>query len=304
MIDYVKFKASDFETQEWSSLIKKEEVTIAKNGQYFIHNLRIRYYKNVKEVWVENSLHKYHNLVINKEEIGLNVNDFSRSDLVKTIDDISKVLGRDKKELKIFGRFEYGVNIDMGKKLPMEFINTCISVGDRQNEFFSIAKPGEKEFGKHTNFLNRKEKLYDKCKQIQQYSETPINFKNSILRYEVVLFGKGKVKSTLNLEVEPTLFDLTKKKLYLEMGNDIIHSFNRIKTVPIYEERTREEILDFMSYAHPLIVKYDKAFLNKYQFNRLRRAGKSKYSQYRVDKDSTHYKISRQIEEKVQVLTN
>lgn len=305
MLDFVKFKALGFTMLEWKSLCANPEVNRDKRGRIFYHNLLLKYYPNVKELWVQNSLHKFYNKALNNDlGVALNHNDFSRTDLTLTVEEISQTLGRAAIDLKLFSRFEYGVNIDIGKESPMDFINTCISMGDTQNEFFSIAKQGGREFGKHTNFFGRKEKLYDKGRQMSQYIYEPFKLEENILRYEVVLFGKGKIKTTLGLNQDPTLEDTTKKAFYSEIGKDLISSFKRIKPVPVYDGKTRQEILEYLGHAHPVIVKYDKSILTQYRYNQHRKAGRLLIEQYRDDDDSTHNRISKQLKKKINALTD
>jgi hypothetical protein len=302
MLDFIKFKAIDYSKEEWKNLVSRPEVSQIKGSWYALNNLRLRYYPNQNELWCENSLHKYFNSALNQQlMLRVNHDDFLRIDLEKTVNDIARILRREPEKLFLFGRFEFGVNIHLDSTKPMQFINTCISMGRRHNEFHAIGKQNQSIFGKHAKFQSRSEKLYDKSHQmISQGYEV----KENLLRYEIVLYGTRKIKSVLRLGKPPTLYDILKHETIQVLANELISSFSRINVVPIDECESNQLAINFLSHSHPLMVKFHKKILSRYRFNQIRKEGKYLMEKYKSDEDSLFFSLTNKINRKTELLTN
>ena len=200
MLDLINSKIVYFTIEEWKTLtLKFPDVKISGTEDRRLYfswaNLRIEYYPNSEELWIRNSLHKFYNAVVRPIPIGqCNHNDFTVSNLIETIEYICKVLNRKPEDFELFGRFEFGVNINVSPYRPIEdIVSSYISHGTTSiNRFHGHAKAKGKITGASAYAYEYRVKFYDKSKQAEIHPK-------GILRYEICNHRVGRLKKLLGI---------------------------------------------------------------------------------------------------------
>ena len=210
VFDKLSFKVEDFQEKEFNRLISdwvKKEPSAVGNGRYLVdwHNLRINYFPNQKLVKVSNSLHKFYNSEIS----GLGMcshDDYTYTKVEETVYLLQEVFNKSSREINLYGRFEYGFNIDTSSLRPFEdIIERCQSiVTTTTNPFYVMYNKNGKPYTKFCSFTHYNVKAYSKNK------EMGLTGKN-IFRLEIVNHSSNKTKEVFGRQ-DISLEDLTDKK--------------------------------------------------------------------------------------------
>lgn len=300
MFDLINSKIVYFTMKEWKvfSSIFPDVIVYGKENRrlYFSWaNLRIEYYPNSEELWIKNSIHKFYNAVVRPIPIGqLNHDDFTVSNLSETVEYICKKLNRKPEDFELFGRFEYGMNINVSPYRPMEdIISSYISHGTTSiNPFYGHPKPKGKIIGSSSYSYEYRVKFYDKSKQAE------IQPKN-ILRYEICNHRVGRLKKLLG-KSKVTLKDLMSQDTHRLLARDLIKTYDDIKKLPTeYDDVPLDTMLSLMSYSQPTLIKFDKRRMSSYKFNMHRSRGKQLMHKFSKSHDTVHSKVRELIVEKL-----
>lgn len=192
MVDNLTFYIENFEKQDFNRLMEEniQKLPINRDDNFYQtdwQNLRIKYFPNQKKIKVYNSLHKF----FNSEIVGLgmvNHNEFTMSQVNETINYLESAFNRSAKEMKIMGRFEFGINVNTQSVKPFDIIQRYQSiVTTATNEFNVMYNKNGKSTCKFCSFSHYTVKCYDKMKQMGVSGA-------NILRYEMVNHSSIKTK--------------------------------------------------------------------------------------------------------------
>lgn len=227
MFDNISFTIDNFENQDFDRLIQDyiQKQPNDRGGWYQTdwQNLRINYYPNQKKIRVTNSLHKFYN----SEIVGLgmfNHNDFTMSQVNETINYLENAFNRSSKEMKILGRFEFGINVNTGIVKPFDIIDRFQSiVTTRINGFHLMYIKNGKSTCKFCTFTLYTVKVYDKLKQMGVTGD-------NILRYEIVNHSNLKTKQIFKKN-DISLEDLLDESIWNNCHKALMNSYDSIRVI-------------------------------------------------------------------------
>lgn len=226
-------------------------------GQYFQtnwRNLRISYFPNQEKIKISNSLHKFFNAEILKYGL-VNHNDFTKSNVCETIHLLEDVFDRSSSEMKLIGRFEYGLNINTNSIKPYDIIERYTSIVTTSvNPFYAFYNKQGKPYSKFCSFTNYNVKAYDKSKEAGLTS-------SNIFRFEIVHHTSTKTKQVFGKR-NVTLEDLKSKIVWDKCFRTLVNSYNSIRMLG-FPERGVSDYAKMLCYSHPLICKDYKDDLRK-----------------------------------------
>lgn len=305
MIDQINMKAEYFTEREWESFLKlipDEIVRGSKDKRLYVSwkNLRVEFYPISNQLWIRNSIHKFYNAVVKAIPIGQeNYDDFTLSALRETVLFICKTFNRRPEDFELFGRLEYGVNIDVSPYSPREDIfDSYISHGTtRINSFYGHPKRKGKVIGSSCYLYEYRVKFYDKSQQAE------IQHKG-IMRYEICNYRVGRLKRLLG-KTKVTLNDMMLKDTHIEFTRDLLKTYDDIKKLPTeFEDVPLESMRDLLSYSQPIMIKCYRRQMTKFKFNQHRVNGKQLLEKYSKSPNSIHLWVREKIAEKIENLIN
>lgn len=284
MYDNVSFRVNNYSIEDFEEFIDRigEPVSYG-NDKYNCnwYNLRVVYYPNSQTLKVSNSLHKFYNAAV--EGLGgFNHNDFTYSQLVKVISLLEKTINRSSVEMKLQGKFEYGLNIDTDKYEPFKDIIERYQsiVTTATNPFYAYFNGSSKPYGKFCPFTDYKVKCYDKGKQL--------GIQDHILRIEIVHNNVLMTRSVLGMR-SPTMADLLVKENWYKLFEKLNKIYSHIRMLAYPNELT-EEYGKILCYAHATVNKdYKKVF------QKVLPEMKEAHDKMRDDPNSPHSLVSKSI---------
>ena len=288
MFDSVNFKIENFQKQDFAHLIENYVCKEPQNfGNKFLvdwQNLRINFYPETKIVNVKNSAHKFFNREIEKNDLG-NSDDFTRPNLIRTISLLEEGFSREAKEMKLFGRLEYGINIPTGKLHPYDDIICRYQsiVKNFTNPFYDFYNPKGKVFAKFCPFSNYTVKCYSKGHQMGIS-------KMNVLRYEIANHTLEETRRLFK-KADVSVEDLKKKQIWILCLEKLLEIYELIRVIPTGEDG-EELYSQMLCYSNSLIRKDFKQNLAKYQ-NTL----KEVHDNYKNSKNNVHSVVKESLDE-------
>ena len=258
MWDNVSFTISNFRKSDFDNLIenhiKNSPIKRVNRFQVDWHNLRINYFQNEEKIKISNSFHKWYSSEI--LAIGLvNHNDFNLSQVRESINHLERVLGRKSSEMKLLGRFEYGININTHSVKPFDIIDRYISsVTTATNPFYAFYNKYGKPYSKFCSLTNYNIKAYDKSK------EAGITNSN-IFRFEIVHHNSIKTRHIFGKD-DITLGDLADVEIWNKCFHFLIKSYDSIRMLGFPENGTTN-YAKMLCHGHPIIRRDYKNELKK-----------------------------------------
>lgn len=224
MFDNISFQIENFNNKDFNLFLENCNLEKPKSGnwmQFDWQNLRVNYFPKQSLIKVSNSLHKFYNAQI--EGIGdVNHNDFTFTQVEETVNYLQTAFGRNSNEMKLYGRFEYGFNINTGSLKPYDIIDRYQSiVTTATNPFNVFYNKHGKPYSKFCSFTTYSIKCYDKGKQMGLVG-------TNIMRYEVVHNSSIKTREVFQ-KTNITLKDLTVKETWEKCYAFILKSYNSIR---------------------------------------------------------------------------
>lgn len=220
VIDFGKYKVEDVPTAlltacdeskkklepfYWRDILFKP--TYGNGNETFVKN----YFADIKglkvvleddKLFINNSLHKFFK--------GDNYSDFSRSELIQSIDLLSDNLGVCDKSI-IPNFLEFGINTSFS-----DVTSYLYSMALYKGKNFYPMKKKSVEYGRKVEMCEVYAKAYDKSKEFLLHNKIPCPI-NDLLRVEIGLKGKRQlsfIPSLADLKKEETLRILQQKLLY------------------------------------------------------------------------------------------
>lgn len=282
MLDNITFQINNYSQEDFINLADKISCEIVPQSEtiYTVdwHNLRIKYYPNVRVIKVTNSLHKFYNAEIAK--LGeVNHNDFTLTNVIDTVKYLEQVFERKASEMILQGRLEYGVNVHTYNVKPFSIINRYQSlVTTATNEFYAYDNPAGKPYGKYCPFTEYKVKFYDKGKQ------AGVPTKN-ILRYEIVHNNILKTRAILGKQ-QITMQDLCELGNWQKLSVMLRSTYDKIRMLPFPTDNV-SEYTKILCYANPTVYKDNKEALKhiksdlEFSHHQMKYASDSPHSQLR-----------------------
>lgn len=228
MFDNISFEIENFEKKDFNNLIENYiQKQPNKRGEEWFQidwqNLRINYFPNQKKIKVCNSIHKFYNSQI--AGLGLvNHNDFTMNQVNETVNYLETAFNRSANEMKLLGRFEYGININTESVKPFDIIDRYQSiVTTATNSFNVMYLRNGKSTCKFCSFSHYTVKAYDKLKQMGVTG-------SNILRYELVHHSAIKTKQVFgksNITVE----DLIDTAIWDKCFRNIQNTYDSIRMI-------------------------------------------------------------------------
>jgi hypothetical protein len=294
MIDLLNFR-TEFSSKEWRSLCKgfsEGPIRTTSRGSYHfaLQNLRIEYLPKSQDLFVRNSLHKFYNAAVSPIPIGVeNYNDFNSIQLGKVINYLCVILRRKPSDLELFGRFEYGVNIDIKPHKPMEIMNSYLSLASTYaNSFFTEPSRKGKPIGRSCHLSEYHVKFYDKGKQAEIS-------KHGLLRYEIVNGGVGRLKRILG-KPTVTLEDLLDNTSLQKLSDDLLRVYDLIRKMPVMNsDIPRAEMQELLAFSEPVMMAYDKKKLSKWKRVKQQDTNKALMNKYESRPNSAHAIIRKRL---------
>lgn len=227
MFDCLSYQIENFEKRDFNRLIENYiQKSPLNKGDWFQtdwQNLRINYFPNQNKIKVSNSLHKFYN----SEIVGLgtfNHNDFSFGQVNETINHLENAFNRSSKEMKLLGRFEFGLNLNTESIKPFDIIDRYQSIVTTATNSFNLMY---NKYGKSTckfcSFTHYTVKCYDKMK------EMGVSGTNT-LRFEIVCHSSVKTRQVFGKK-DVSLEDLLDKSIWDNCHNTIINSYDSIRMI-------------------------------------------------------------------------
>lgn len=278
MFDNISFKLNNFSRGRFDKLLSENIGSNYVNrdliyGKDRLHirwkNLRVEYFPIQKELWIKNSIHKFHNAqILNWGEF--NHDDYKYSSFKETVEYFCETLECKPSDLKLFGRFEYGLNINL-KVNPFEIINRFESiVTTASNPFYTVSNPNGKPFERICHFTDYSVKFYDKSKQAQ--------IDGKILRFEI---ANNKISETRKLfeKENLSLEDLLDINNWNKCFFKLLNTYKLVRKIPLAENLTADEYASIKAYTDPLFMKDHKTILkNEYLYKKvIQQCGKVYY---------------------------
>lgn len=306
MIDNMSVIVDGFSIKEWELLLlipSEIKVYQSKNLKMYFswENLRFEYYPISKRLKIKNSLHVFYNAVVKENPIGrANYDDFTFENLSNTILFISEKLNRPPKDFRLWGAFEFGLNISTFPLEPVNDILDCYKshVSTRINEFYVHKPKGKgKVTGKSCFLFDYRIKFYNKSKQSKIKKE-------GILRYEICFNKTGRLQKMLGLK-EVTYEDLLKTDTLTKLSGELMSVYDKINKVPSLTDDVPLDIrLELYAYSDPILSKWHQTTMTKWKYSQLRKKGKSLLDKYSNHPNSVHSKIRDTMVEKLNFLIN
>lgn len=274
MFDNISFKLENFSKERFYKLVTKHiganvnSITYAKSqqgGKRYINweNLRIEFYPHSKQLWIKNSIHKFYNTHILNWG-AYNHNTFTLANFNETVLFLCNTLDCYPNDLKLFGHFEFGLNIIMNQK-PFSIISRFDSiVTTASNPFYVMPNEYGKPIEKRCDFTNYAVKFYDKGKQAQ--------VKGKILRYEFVcknIEQTRKIFGKLGNE-QITLQDLLNVENWHKCYDKLINVFGSIRKTPFADNLSPLEYASVKAYTDTVFMEDHKKILsNKNEYKKV-----------------------------------
>ncbi len=287
MFDSVSFKIENFQKGDFTHLLENYVCKEPKNfGNKFSvdwQNLRINFYPDARIVNVKNSLHKFFNREIQKNELE-NSDEFTRPNLIRTISFLEEGFSRKSEEMKLFGKLEYGLNIPTGTLRPYEDIISRYQsiVKNFTVPFYDFYNPLGKPYSKFCPFTHFTVKCYEKTKQMRVT-------KTNVMRYEIANKSLEEIRRLFQKE-NVTVADLKKRQIWINCLEKLLEIYDLIRVIPT-EQDGEELYSQMLCYSNPLVRKDFKKNLAKHQ-NRL----KMIHDDYKNNKNNVHSIVKQSIE--------
>lgn len=225
MFDFLSYQIENFEKRDFNRFIENYiQKSPLDKGDWFQtdwQNLRINYFPNQKKIKVSNSLHKWYN----SEIVGLgtfNHNEFSFGQVNESINYLENAFNRSSKEMKLLGRFEFGLNINTQSVKPFDIIDRYQSIVTTATNSFNLMY---NKYGKSTckfcSFTHYTVKCYDKMKEMGVSGD-------NILRFEIVNHSSVKTKQVFGKK-DVSLEDLLDKSIWENCHKSMINSYDSIR---------------------------------------------------------------------------
>lgn len=259
MFDNLGFVIENFRKKDFDCLIQNHVKNSPRNrGDWFQadwSNLRINYFPTYEKLKIQNSIHKFFSDKI--LSVGsVNHTDFSKNDVAETVAFLENACCRNSSEMKLVGRFEYGLNINTYDLKPFSIIDKYQSiVTTATNPFYAFYNKSGKPYAKFCPFTNYKVKAYDKGKE-QQLSN------RNILRYEMVHHNVLKTRQVFK-KSDPNLFDLLNIEIWETCFENLLNSYNSIRMLSFPDDGV-ENYAKTLCYSLPAIRKDYKSHLRKF----------------------------------------
>lgn len=227
MFDCLSFQIENFDKRDFNRLIEDfiQKTPINKGDWYQtdFQNLRINYFPNQKKIKVSNSIQKFYNSEI--AGLGMvNHNDFTMSQVNEVVNYFETAFNRGASEMKLLGRFEYGININTESVTPWQIIDRYQSIVTTATNSFNVMylKSG-KSTCKFCSFSHYTIKAYDKLRQMGISGE-------NILRYEMVNHSSIKTKQVFKKN-DISIEDLLDNSIWENCHNTLINSYDSIRMI-------------------------------------------------------------------------
>ncbi len=293
MFDNVSFKVNNYSIEEFEELVGRigEPVSVTNDIlKCNWYNLRIVYYPNSQILKVINSLHKFYNAAI-KGLGGFNHDEFTYTHLAAVISLLEHTIGRPANEMRLLGRFEYGLNIPTDSYRPFKDIIERYQsiVTTATNPFYAHFNSRKKPFGKFCPFTDYTVKCYDKGKQI--------GLRENILRIEIVHHNVTMTRSILGLK-HPTMGDLLNKDNWAKLYKKVKSTYDSIRMLAVPNGDIDE---------YNKVLYYADAIVNrdlKPQIQNILPQLKKAHDRQRDDPDSPHFLVNKSIPQLFQELIN
>lgn len=254
-------------------------------------NLRINYYPNTRIVNVRNSLHKFFNREIAQNHLE-NSDEFTRPNLIRAISLLEEGFSRKAEEMKLFGRFEYGLNIWTGALNPYKDIISRYQsiVKNYANPFYDFYNPKRKPIAKFCPFAHYTVKCYSKSQEM--------GIKNAnIMRFEI---ANQTIEETRRLfkKEDASVGDLKKHRIWINCLEKLLEIYNLIRVIPTGQDGEKL-YSQMLCYSNPLIREDFKKSINKNQ-NIL----KEVHDNYKNSKDNVHSVVKEALDEQYSKLVS
>lgn len=183
-LNKISVEINDFDKKEFNNFIENfiHYQPIKRGNEWYQcnwSNLRISYFPNQRKIKIMNSLHKF----FNSEILGIgliNHNDFKKSQVIESVNFLENAFNRPASEIKLIGRFEYGININTYSINPYDIIERYISsVTTSVNPFYAFYNKYGKPYSKFCSFTNYNIKAYNKSKEAGITDSNIFRFENS-----------------------------------------------------------------------------------------------------------------------------
>jgi hypothetical protein len=300
MFDNISLQLQNFSRAEYKSFclaVGREHNEDNNKLKLDWHNLRIEYYPEAGILNIKNSIHKCYNIACNDIiKQAINYNDFTSRDMWQVSHLLSKTFNRPLSDFNLFGKFEYGVNIDTGIIKPYDIINRWQSYTyGAANDFETITPNRGKPFGKTAFLTDYRIKVYDKGKEAEL---SRVN----LFRFEIVLTGVKKLRQLLKLP-KVTLQDLNNYETWEVLFNHLLLVYDRIAKLPLWNTPPGiEDLYAIHSYSNKNLNADLKKVMSDAEFQKMRRAHKEVYEKYNNAPGNIHQKIRNKIAEKYPAL--
>lgn len=304
MIDSTNMSIKSFSAFDWKILCSKfPGIRVSKTSRghpyFFWFNLRIEFVPYLEQIWVRNSLHKFFNAVVKDVPIGeTNHDDFTFKKIIQTIDFLCWFFEREPDEFEFFGKFEFGLNVNVFPYEPIDIIDSYISLGNtRINQFYVDNPYYGKVQGKSIYLSEYRVKVYDKSKQSE-------NSVQGILRIEICSEGVGKIKKIL-YKKQVTLKDLMEKNTFVKLSENLLVTYDNIMKLPLHQDDLpREFVLEMLAYSHPYMIKYDQKRMKRNEYVKHRTKYKSLMLNHTESATSCHNMVRAKLLEKSKLIIN
>ncbi len=292
MFDNFSIIINDYSKEEFKNLVenyvKKSPVNKGDWFQVDWRNLRINYFPNQEKIKVSNSLHKWYN----SEVVGIgeiNFNDFTQLQVKEAISYLEKSLKRDASEMKLLGRFEYGININTSSIKPYDIIDRYSSIVTTSvNPFYAFYNKSGRPYSKFCSFTNYNVKAYDKSKEAGLTT-------SNIFRFEIVHHNSIKTKQVFGKN-DVTLKDLENIEIWDKCYRSLIKSYGSIRMLG-YPENGVDDYAKMLCYSHPIIRKDYKRDLRK-----IKKELKDTHDSFMNSENNPHFIIKKGLSDNYQKL--
>jgi hypothetical protein len=264
MFDNISFKLENFSRNQFDNLVAdnidsgfiNRDISFGKERHMISWgNLRLEYFPSKRTIWIKNSIHKFYNSQIaNWGEY--NHDDYTYEKFVETVDFFCGVLNCYPKDLKLFGKFEYGLNVTL-KYRPFEIANRFESiVTTASNPFYTVPNKHGKPFERICHFTNYAVKFYDKSKQAQ--------ISGKILRYEIASNKVSEIRKLFGIKPDSsaTFATLLDKKNWEKCLGKLIDTYHLIRKIPLAKNLTPTEYASVKAFTDPVFMKDHRIILN------------------------------------------
>ena len=295
MFDNITFQISGYQVSEFKDLVTNR---INQSPQFWgdrwladWHNLRLYYYPKSGILKVSNSLHKFYNAAVKGYGV-YNHDDFSYSMVMETITYLEQAWGRTSSEMRLLGKFEYGLNIHTGGLKPYnDIIERYQSiVTTATNPFNVFYNSGGKPYSKFCQFTGHTVKCYDKGKQ------AGISGKN-LMRFEIVHHNSIKTREVLRKETI-LVEDLKSKEVWFNCFNVIKKNYDNIRVLAFPVDGI-DAYTKTLCFSYPPLTKDYRKSLQK-NYSELKAA----HDKVKKDNNSPHFLIRENLERKFSDLIN